>query len=354
LLPDEPPLLLDEPPLLLDEPPLLLDEPPLLLDEPPLLLDEPPDDEPPPLLELLPPALPPLREDEPPDDELPLLLETAPRDDEPPEDEPPLLLEAVPRDEPPPLLAVLPRVDDPPDDAPPLLLPLLRVDELPDEDPPPLFAELPRAVPPLFADDVVPREPRLAALAAAAPSAAPAAAPAAVVSGLLRRLVLRCSLSPRPALKPTVVRSGILISVPVRGLRPVRAERVRRVNFPKPGMDSDPAACTASEMAPDAVSKIASTTRAAAALVSSALSATMSTKSDLFMCPLSRSAVFAARPVRASRPLTQHRYRTIKKLQGIGSHWTLAYPRPNPERKPSTILRALSAASPKVSLAVSR
>jgi hypothetical protein len=36
-------------------------------------------------------------------------------------------------------------------------------------------------------------------------------------------------------------------------------------------------------MAPDAVSKIASTTRAAAALVSSALSATMSMNSDLLM-----------------------------------------------------------------------
>jgi hypothetical protein len=332
LLPDD--LLPDDEPLLLapdDEPPLLLDDPPLLLELlPPLLLL----DEPPPLLEALPP------------DELPLLLEAVLRDDEPPEDEPPLLLEAV-------LLAAvlfapLLLLDEP------LLAPLLRVDVLPD-DPPLLLELLPRVlVPLLLDDDEVLREPRVAALAAAAPSAAPAAAPAAAASGLLRRLVLRCSFSPRPALKPTVVRSGILISVPVRGLRPVRAERVRRVNFPKPGMDSDPAACTASEMAPDAVSKIASTTRAAAALVSSALSATMSTKSDLFMCPLSRSAVFAARPVRAEWPLTQHRYRTIKKLQGIGSHWTPAYPRPNPERKPSTILRAFSAASPKVSLAVSR
>ena len=309
LLPDEPLLLLDEPLLLLDEPPLLLEllPPLLLLDEPPLLLE--------PLLLLEDPLLlePPLL----------LLL-----------DEPPLLLEAV-------LFAALLRVEEP----------LLLLDD------PPLLLELPpleRVLVPLLLLDEVVREPRVAAFAAAAPSAAPAAAPAAVVSGLLRRLVLRCSLSPRPALKPTVVRSGILISVPVRGLRPVRAERVRLVNFPKPGMDSDPAACTASEIAPDAVSKIASTTRAAAALVSSALSATMSTKSDLFMCPLSRSAVFAARPVRAEWPLTQHRYRTIKKLQGIGSHWTPVYPRPNPERKPSTILRALSAASPKVSLAVSR
>ncbi len=294
---DAPPLF-DAPPLLLDEPPLFDALPPLLLE--PLLFEALP----PPLLEpLLFEALPPLL--------LPLLLL-------------PALLVALPRVDEPPLLAALPR-----DAEPPLLL-----------------------VPLLF--DAVVREPRVAAFAAAAPSAAPAAAPAAAASGLLRRLVLRCSFRPRPALKPTVVRSGILISVPVRGLRPVRAERVRRVNFPKPGMDSDPAACTASEMAPDAVSKIASTTRAAAALVSSALSATMSTKSDLFMCPLSRSAVLAARPVRASPPPTQHRYRTIQEATRDRLALDAGYPRPNPERKPSTILRAFSAASPKVSLAVSR
>jgi len=322
LLPED---LLPDDELLLDEPLLLLDDPLLLELLPPLLLL----DEPPPLLE------PPPRDDEPPD-ELPLLFEAELFE---PELLEPELLDAV-------LFAPLLRVEEPL-----LFVPLLLLDDPPLLfEPPPLERVL---VPLLLLLDVL-REPRVAAFAAAAPSAAPAAAPAAVVSGFLRRLVLRCSLSPRPALKPTVVRSGILISVPVRGLRPVRAERVRLVNFPKPGMDSDPAACTASEMAPDAVSKIASTTRAAAALVSSALSATMSTKSDLFMCPLSRSAVFAARPLRAEWPLTQHRYRTIKKLQGIGSHWTAGYPRPNPERKPSTILRAFSAASPKVSLAVSR
>jgi len=272
--------------------PLLFDELPLLLPPLPLFDDE-----------LLPrdavlPLLPPLREVLPPlDDDPPLLLaplllfddELPPLDLEPPDDDP-LDFDAVLR-------------DDPPDELPPLDLeapldfddepPLRELDPL---DLLPLFDPLldePLLLPPLLVprDDVLER-PRVAALAAAAPSAAPAAAPAAVVSGFLRRLVLRCSFSPRPALNATVVRSGMLISAPVRGLRPERAVRVRLVNLPKPGMDSDPAACTASEMAPPAVSKIASTTRAAAARVSSAFSATMSTKSDLFMGPLSGSAGF--------------------------------------------------------------
>jgi len=228
-------------------------------------------------------------------DELPPLFDP----DEPPlfdPDEPPLLL--PPDDEPllrddadPPLFAALLRVDEPPLFAPDELPPLFE----PDDDPPLLLLAPPRLdddpldppepLPPDRDDDEVDVDVFLpeAARAAAAPTAAPAAAPAAVAIGFLRREVLRCSFSPRPALKPTVVRSGILISVPVRGLRPLRAARVRRVNFPNPGMDSDPAACTASEMAPDAVSKIASTTRAAAALVSSAFSATVSMNSDLFM-----------------------------------------------------------------------
>ena len=257
-----PPFEPDEP---LFEPPLFEpDEPPLFEpDEPPLF--EP--DEP----QLFEPEEPPLFEpDEPP------LFEP---------DEPPLL-----RDEAdPPLFAALLRVDDdPPLFDPPLFEPELFDPELleppldfdaDERELPPLDRVL--LEPPLERDEVL--LPPVAARAAAAPTAAPAAAPAAVASGLLRRDVLRFSLSPRPALKPTVVRSGILISVPVRGLRPLRAARVRRVNFPNPGMDSDPAAWTASEMAPDAVSKIASTTRAAAALVSSAFSATVSMNSDLFM-----------------------------------------------------------------------
>jgi hypothetical protein len=162
----------------------------------------------------------------------------------------------------------------------------------------PLFAVLLLAVlrVPLEAAPDLAAVPPLRAVLARVPPALPRAAP---FSGALRRLVLRCSFSPRPALKPTVVRSGILISEPVRGLRPLRAARVRRVNLPKPGIDSEPAAWTASEIAPEAVSKIASTTRAAAALVSSALSATMSMNSDLFMIPLSGCAVYAARPIRA-------------------------------------------------------
>src|SRR5205085_127728 len=134
--------------------------------------------------------------------EEPPLFEAVLRDELPPDDD----LDAVPRDDEPPLLFD------------PLLFDPLLLDA-------PLLDAPPRElVPLLLDDDEVLREPRVAALAAAAPSAAPAAAPAAAASGLLRRLVLRCSFSPRPALKPTVVRSGILISVPVRGLRPVRAE----------------------------------------------------------------------------------------------------------------------------------
>jgi hypothetical protein len=248
------------------------DEPPLLAPDEPLLFE--PDE--PPLLE---PDDPPLFE---PEDEPPLRLL-------PPPDDPPLL-----RDEAdPPLFEPLLRVED----DPPLFEPLLRVDD----EPPPDFDPDERELPPLF---------EVAARAAAAPTAAPAAAPAAVARGFLRRDVLRCSLSPRPALKPTVVRSGILISVPVRGLRPLRAARVRRVNFPNPGMDSDPAAWTASEMAPDAVSKIASTTRAAAALVSSAFSATVSMNSDLFMFALRTGGLRGAARPRPGRH-TQTRFHRV-------------------------------------------
>jgi hypothetical protein len=305
--PDEPPLL--EP----DEPPLLEpDEPPLLEpDEPPLF--EPEDD--PPLFE--------------------------------PEDDPPLLLRD---DADPPLFEPLLRVDD----EPPLFEPLLRVEDEPPPDFDPDERELP--LPDFDPDDrelLLPPPFEVAARAAAAPTAAPAAAPAAVASGFLRRDVLRCSLSPRPALKPTVVRSGILISVPVRGLRPLRAARVRRVNFPNPGMDSDPAAWTASEMAPDAVSKIASTTRAAAALVSSAFSATASMNSDLFML---RSPDWRFTRRGPSAPRSPH---ANSVPPGFARHdqgsagVVPGYGRLNPERNESTTFFAASAAWPKVSLALS-
>ena len=287
-MPDEPPLLREPP----EDPPLFEpDEPPLrelpdapLLFAPPPPFEPPPDDPPRAPADEPPPFAPPPPLFEPPDDPPlfaapPLLL----RD----EAELPPLREAVLLFDAPPLLEREPPVElfaPPDDDEPPLRLPPPR----PDDDEPPLLERelVERALLPPLERDEEPELlffPPLAARAAAAPTAAPAAAPAAVASGFLRREVLRFSFSPRPALKPTVVRSGILISVPVRGLRPLRAARVRRVNFPNPGMDSDPAACTASEMAPDAVSKIASTTRAAAVLVSSAFSATASMNSDLFM-----------------------------------------------------------------------
>jgi hypothetical protein len=77
-----------------------------------------------------------------------------------------------------------------------------------------------------------------------------------------------------PAENEMVLRSGIWISAPVRGLRPVRAARVFLLNLPNPGMETSPSECTAPEMAPSAVSKMASTARCAAALLNWALSAT--------------------------------------------------------------------------------
>jgi hypothetical protein len=275
--------------------------PPLL--EPPVLRDdeEPPDDDPP--LRLL--LDPPLRdEDDEPPDELfePPLLERDEVSDER-DDDPPLREDDDAPDElfdPPPLRDDDERLDDPPE-----LLPPLDFDAV-EREPPPDRDDAPPELPPLLEREDDERE--------LPPPLLPRELdrdPLSAVCGVLRREVLRCSFSPRPALKPIVVRSGILISVPVRGLRPVRAARVRLVNLPNPGIDSAPAACTASEMAPDAVSKIASTTRAAAARVSSAFSATASMNSDLFMSPLSGMGGLrgAARPRREGD--TQHRFHRI-------------------------------------------
>jgi hypothetical protein len=179
--------------------------------EPELFLapdDEPPELPPlrePPLLELplleLPPELPPLRELPPPLDE-PLLFFAAP----------PLLLPEELR------FAVLPLSDD-------------------DERDEVLFFAPPDELPELF---LAPVERLLAVpAAAAAPATAPTAAP---VAAALRREVLVPVFSPFPAVNDTVARSGMAISLPVRGLRPVRAARVLRVNLPKPGIENEPAA----------------------------------------------------------------------------------------------------------------
>ena len=58
----------------------------------------------------------------------------------------------------------------------------------------------------------------------------------------MRREVLVPDFRPLPAVNDTVARSGMEISVPVRGLRPVRAARVFLVNLPKPGIENEPAA----------------------------------------------------------------------------------------------------------------
>jgi hypothetical protein len=182
------------------------DEPPREPD-PELFLapdDEPPLPELPPLrepLELLLPELPPLRE---------LLLELLP-----------LLFLAAP----PPLLL-------PPEELRFAVLPLSEVER--DEV---LFLAPPDEPLELF---LAPVERLLAVpAAAAAPATAPTAAP---VAAALRREVLVPVFSPFPAVNETVARSGMAISLPVRGLRPVRAARVLRVNLPKPGIENEPAA----------------------------------------------------------------------------------------------------------------
>jgi hypothetical protein len=305
------------PPLLADEPLLL---PPLFADD--VLEVDRLDEEPP----LLPPPLLPR-------DELPVSDErAAPERDE-------LLRALLVVD---PALALVPPEDERDDDEPPLL-PREAVERA-----------VPPELPPLLLRDEAAREPPRDEPPELPPLLRDEREPLSAVSGVFRREVLRFSFRPRPALKPMVVRSGILISAPVRGLRPVRAARVRLVNFPNPGIDSDPAACTASAMAPDAVSKIASTTRAAAARVSSARSATASMNSDLFMSPLSGmgGSDGAARPRRERD--TQTRFHRL-----LGGNWNRlaparAHPRPNPERNESTTFRAASAAWPKLSLALSR
>lgn len=86
------------------------------------------------------------------------------------------------------------------------------------------------------------------------------------------------------AAKETTVLAGMSISRPVCGLRPLRAARSFDRNLPKPGIETCFPACTASAIAPLLASKIASKTRAAAALLVCVFSAIRSMRSALFIC----------------------------------------------------------------------
>jgi hypothetical protein len=170
-----------------------------------------------------------------------LLFFAAPPELLPPELLPPeLLLEVLFFAAPPELRLVADElVSDELRDEPPL-----ERDEPPDEpDEPPLARLVPPLDDELLDDDFLAVPERLVPAAVAAAVAAPAAAPtAAPVTAALRREVLVPVFSPLPAVKETVARSGMAISFPVRGLRPVRAARVFFVNLPKPGMENEPAA----------------------------------------------------------------------------------------------------------------
>src|ERR1700722_1339055 len=86
------------------------------------------------------------------------------------------------------------------------------------------------------------------------------------------------SFKPFPALKRTVVDSGIAISSPVRGLRPVLAFRTAATKVPKPTSRTSSFCFSAPLMAPNT----ASTTSPALARERSVPSATAATRSNLF------------------------------------------------------------------------
>src|ERR1700734_2064587 len=86
------------------------------------------------------------------------------------------------------------------------------------------------------------------------------------------------SFRPLPALKRTVVDSGIAISSPVRGLRPVLALRTAAAKVPKPTSRTSSLFFNAPLIAPN----MASTTSPALARERSVPSATCATRSILF------------------------------------------------------------------------
>lgn len=169
---------------------------------------------------------------------------------------------------------------------------------------------------------------------------------AVFVAGFLRAVPSpdTLSFSPFPAEKLTLVRAGIWIVVPVRGLRPFRGARFLAANFPNPGMESSPAVLTASAMAPLAVSKIAETARAAAARLISAFSATLWMNCALFMFRSPPTRCMGCLPLRLAPPCKCG----STKLRGT-TPLSAGHP-PNPVRNASATRRA---PSPKVALAAS-
>src|SRR5512135_2623015 len=87
------------------------------------------------------------------------------------------------------------------------------------------------------------------------------------------------ALKPAPAVKRGTVVAAILISLPVCGLRPVRAARLADLKVPKPTRVTE----SPLETALTTASRMASSARPAAALLMSASAAATSINSDLFM-----------------------------------------------------------------------
>src|SRR5690606_32972383 len=97
---------------------------------------------------------------------------------------------------------------------------------------------------------------------------------------------LTASLSPLPARKAALVEAPILISLPVRGLRPVRASRLRVSKLPKPVIWTLSPLLSASAMMPVSAEKIASTAFWASDLLRFVRSTSFWVSSDLFTAGL--------------------------------------------------------------------
>jgi hypothetical protein len=90
------------------------------------------------------------------------------------------------------------------------------------------------------------------------------------------------SVNPLPLRNAGLLEAAILISLPVRGLRPVRASRCFASKLPNPVICTLSPPRRASAIRPLSTEKSASTTREAWALVRSARLASCWTNSDLF------------------------------------------------------------------------
>src|SRR5690348_2882938 len=107
------------------------------------------------------------------------------------------------------------------------------------------------------------------------------------------------SLSALPALNAGTLDALILMFSPVRGLRPVRAERLRTTNVPKPTSDTSSPFFSAFLM----ISVVASSARPASALERLALSEMALINSALFM---ETPSLDGERPAKCSVGSTEH------------------------------------------------